>query len=352
MFSHFSKLTKDSVGVDIGTSSIKVVHLGFSNEKPFLKNFVIARLKEGSIQTSNQIIAGKQVSKILTLALQRSGINSKDVSFSIPAFSSFVSFMIIPKVPENEIISKVEAEAKRLIPVPLSEVSLGWEIVEENQKIKSVGMKAKGEDEMKILLMAVSKDTIAKYEAIARASKLNLGSIEVESFALIRCLVGEDRGAFLILDIGSRICNALIVAEGSLRGTRNMDIGGGGITESISRGMDVDFARAENLKKDRGMEDPQLFNLISPTLDRIIQDLKRTIDIYNQKNAGKKIEKIILIGGTSKLKGFKTYLQENLGLKIIENNPLEKINFNAKDKKILDSFKEELAVAIGTALKK
>ena len=170
--SPLAKSAKESIGVDIGTSAIKIVYLKLTSNKPVLKNFVIARLKEGSIQTSNQIIAGKQVSKILTLALQKGGIESRDVSFSIPAFSSLVSFFTIPWVPEDKIAVKLEEEAKKYIPVPLSEVSLGWNIIDEDQKIKSVGMRAKDKKgEMKILLMAVSKDTIEKYETIARNSQ-------------------------------------------------------------------------------------------------------------------------------------------------------------------------------------
>ena len=101
--SPLAKQAKESIGVDIGTSAVKIVYLKLTSNKPVLKNFVIARLKEGSIQTSNQIIAGKQVSKILTLALQKGGIESRDVSFSIPAFSSLVSFFTIPWVPEDKI---------------------------------------------------------------------------------------------------------------------------------------------------------------------------------------------------------------------------------------------------------
>ncbi|MEA3273197.1 MAG: type IV pilus assembly protein PilM [Patescibacteria group bacterium] len=347
-----AKSAKESIGVDIGTSAIKIVHLKLTGGKPVLKNFVIARLKEGSIQTSNQIIAGKQVSKILTLALQKGEIESRDVSFSIPAFSSLVSFLVIPQIPEDKIAEKLETEAKKYIPVPLSEVSLGWNIIDEDQKIKSVGMRAKDKKgEMKILLMAVSKDTIAKYETIARNSQLNLGSIEVESFALIRCLVGDSKEATIILDIGSRVCNTLIVADGFLRGARNIDIGGGSISETISRGMNIDFIRADNLKRERGMEDPQLLNLITPTIDRIIHEVKRTLDIYNQKNSNKKVKKVILIGGTSKLKGFETYLQEKLNLEIIEGNPWAQIDFKEDDRSILENFKNELAVAIGTAMK-
>ena len=350
--SPLAKQAKESIGVDIGTSAVKIVYLKLTSNKPVLKNFVIARLKEGSIQTSNQIIAGKQVSKILTLALQKGGIESRDVSFSIPAFSSLVSFFTIPWVPEDKIAVKLEEEAKKYIPVPLSEVSLGWNIIDEDQKIKSVGMRAKDKKgEMKILLMAVSKDTIEKYETIARNSQLNLGSIEVESFALIRCLIGESKEATIILDIGSRICNTLIVANGLLRGTRNIDMGGGNISETISRGMNIDFIRADNLKKERGLEDPQLLNLITPTIDRIIHEVKRTLDIYNQKNSDNKIEKIILIGGTSRLKGFKTYFQEKFNLKIVEGNPWEQIDFKEDDRSILENFKSELAVAIGTAMK-
>jgi type IV pilus assembly protein PilM len=338
-----------SIGIDIGTSSIKIVHLSGSTEKVVLENFVIARLKEGLIQNSNQIIAGKQIAQIIKVAMEKGGIKSGTISFSIPTFSSFSSFITLPRSDEENLASKVEIEARKYIPVPLSEVSLGWEIVPDNYKPRSMEIKSQ-EKIIKILLMAVSKDIIQKYEAIARSAGLNLGSMEVETFSLIRCLIGQDKTPSLIIDIGSRVSNLMIVTEGFLRGSSSIDVGGGEVTEAVARGMGVDFIRAEALKKEWGVDNPQVAELITPVILRIVQGIKKAIESYEKNNPSKKMEKIILIGGTSKMKGFKEYLKKELNLKIEDGNSLKLVSVEKLVEPLVQKFKDELAVAVGIAL--
>lgn len=349
MIKLFPEKTKENVGIDIGTSAIKIVHLDLATERPVFKNFAIARLKRGLIQSSNQIIAGKQTAKILSIALEKSGIYCKNVSFSIPSFASFISFITIPKVFEGDLESKIKIEARKYIPVPLSEISLGWELIENDTKAMEV---ASQEKKIKILLMAVAKNVIEKYEAIARDSKLNLHSIEVEGMSLIRSLIGEEKKTTLLLDIGSRICNILIVAGGTLRGSRNIDVGGGNFSEAIARSLNIDFVRSETMKKEWGMNEAQLSNIIIPVMERITQELIRMLDLYNKKNPAKPVERIILSGGTAKLKGVREYLFEKLGLEVLPGDPWRQVNYEKRYDNLLQGFKDELAISIGLAMKR
>ncbi|MBD3300604.1 MAG: type IV pilus assembly protein PilM [Candidatus Moranbacteria bacterium] len=347
----FEKGKLESVGIDVGTSSIKAVHLDLRSRTPVLKNFTIARLKKGSIQTSNQIIAGKQISKILKFALKKSNIDCRDASFSVPNFSSFISFINIPRANPEQIPELIKREAVKFIPVPLGEVTLGWELLKARSGDKK-SFEINDSGQMKILLMAIANDTIQKYETIAKDSKLNLGSIEPENFSLIRCLVGpqEMNNAVAILDIGSRICNILVAVSGSLRATRNVDVGGGDITNAIARGLGVDIVRSEALKKEGGLSDPRLTELISPVVGRIVDELKRVIKAYNQKNSSTPVQKVLTVGGTSKLKGFEEFLKKETGLMVVDGDPWSQISFSRDQESIIRSFQYELAVAIGIAM--
>ena len=350
LFDVFEKNKLDSIGVDVGTSSIKAVHLDLRSSRPVFKNFAIARLKKGSIQTSNQIIAGKQISKILGFGLKKSGIKTSDASFSVPNFSSFISFINVPKASAKEMPSLVKQEAVKFIPIPLSEVTLGWELIDDKELKKSFDMQ--NGDSAKVMLMAIANDTIKKYETIAQDTSLNLGTIEPENFSLIRCLIGkeDEKKNVAILDIGSRICNILITYKGSLRATKNVDVGGGDITNAISRGLGVDITRSEALKKEGGMEDPRLTDLIMPIIGRIGDELKKVIDNFNGENNSRKVDQVMVVGGTSKLKGFKGYLTKITNLPIVEGDPWSQIRFSPHQAPIIKSFQYELAVAIGVAM--
>ncbi|MBU2025483.1 MAG: type IV pilus assembly protein PilM [Patescibacteria group bacterium] len=346
----FGDNENDSVGIDIGTSAIKIIHLKINNDgKAVFRNFAIARLRQGTIQSASHIFISQQISQILKLALDKSKIKCRSASFSIPSFSSFISFISIPKVYEDDLDNKLQIEARKYIPIPLSKVSLGWEIINEQEASKSMGVEAQ-EEKIKVLLMAVSNDTIQKYESIAQNSGLNLKSIEVESFSLVRCLTKNEKETVLILDIGSRVCNILIVSQGFLRGSRNIDLGGGDISEAISRSLNVDYSRSELLKRNLGNDDPQLSKVINPIISRITSESKRIIDAFNSKNPNRKVKKVILSGGTAKLKGFPQTLNSELNLPVIEGDPWQNIKISDKHRPILDKFKYELAVATGIAM--
>jgi len=340
------------IGIDIGTSGIKIVEIEHTNKKDaILKNYVSASFRENLPQRDKEKrITKEEVTELLKMAIKEGGIKTKNASFSIPSFSSFLSFVTMPKVSEADIQNAITNEAKKFIPVSLKEVVLGWEVIEEtaNKEIANI----RDENKMKVLLLAVPKDIVSKYNEIAQDSGLKMKNLEVEAFPLTRALVSNNKKTLVIVDIGSRVCNILIVSNGNLRGARNIGVGGDDLTDILSRSIDINYERAEELKRTEGLLNRQVSELLTPVIGNITNELKRVIAVYKSKNPQKEIEEIILSGGTASLKGIVEFFYNQLRVHTVVGDPWKNLIVENRLKPAIIKKGASFSIAIGLALKK
>ena len=196
---------KSYVGVDIGTTSIKIVELGGKKgEKPFLKNYgtlegygYLERINN-AIQTSNLKMMEKDVVQLLVLLLRQLKIETKDAVASIPSFSAFTTLLDIPQMTKAETDQAVEYQAQAYVPVPISDVVLDYTVV--NQYEDDRGVK-----KQQIFLVSVQKEIVKRYQEIFRSAGLNLKVLEIEGLSLARVLTSGDPTTTLIIDIGGRL---------------------------------------------------------------------------------------------------------------------------------------------------
>src|SRR3989344_143238 len=239
----FSKSNK-VLGVDIGSSNIKIAEVEFSNPK-------LARLVTYGMVNSPYAINGvngstaiPQIAQILKTLCARAGVSIKQCVISLPNSSVFTSIVELPKMSDKEMNSAVEFEAKKYVPLSLADVDLAWSPVEES---------ASSQTSQKILLTAVPKQITKDYRQIFSLAGLELIAGEIEALSLIRSLIGNQSTNCVIIDIGAKSTGLNIIENGYLRLSRNMNIGGETITKKISQTLNISFLRAEQFKKDFGV---------------------------------------------------------------------------------------------------
>jgi len=353
MLELFGLSQKRQIGVDIGTSGIKIVEVEYTSKSkdPILRNYVSASFRENLPQkTREKRITKEEVTALLKIALKEGSLSTRSSSFSIPAFSSFLSFVTMPKVKKGDIKDAITNEAKKFIPVSLKEVVLGWEVIEEVSS-KEVANIRDG-NKMKVLLLAVPKDIVAKYKDIASESSLKMRNLEVEAFPLMRALTINNKKTMVILDIGSRVCNILIVSNGNLRGARNIGIGGDDFTEILSRSINITYQRAEELKIREGLLNKQVSELLVPVIGNITSELKRVIAMYKSKNPHKEIEGIVLSGGSAAMKGIAEFFFNQLRIHTKIGDPWKNLIVDDRIKPAVMEKGGAFTIAIGLALKK
>ncbi len=339
------------LGVDIGTSSIKIAEIANDSPKPRLKNYAILDSYEhlerpnSAIQTNSLKIAEKDTAELLKKLVKEAGFGAKEAIVSIPSFSVFTTLLEIPKMSEIDINKTMSFQARQYIPLPVSEVEIEWLKVGEREEETGVIQQ--------IFLISVPKEIIGKYQNIFVLAGLKLKALELESLSLVRTLI-NDSVPQIIVDIGAFSSNILISDNGFLKANVPSDFGGAALTKSIANGLGISFKRAEELKKQKGLAasggDYELSTLPQVFLDVIIKETTKAKENY-EKNCGRKIEKIILTGGGAKLIGIAEYFSEQTGLPAAAGNSLSTVTYRPEIELLVKDLGPELAVAVGLGIK-
>lgn len=310
-----------------------------------------------------------EVVKIINDLTQKAKFQVRDAVFSIPIFSTFTTLIELPSMPKEEIDQAIKFEARQYIPIPINDVVYDWDFVGMSRFKKDFNASAnKKLEKAKIILVAVPKEIINRYINIAKLSNLNLKGLESENFSLIRSLLGNDRSSSCIIDIGSRNTNVSIVDKGSLILTRSIDTSGVDFTRVIVKGMGVDSARAEEIKRTEGLSgfgkgdnsssggpvdlkgEKEIAKILFPIVDIIAMEAEKIINIYSKKN-GSSVGKIILTGGSANLPGFTDYLSKKLNKPVFIGNPWSRIVYLKELEKVLQARSANFAVAVGAAMR-
>jgi type IV pilus assembly protein PilM len=241
---------------------------------------------------------------------------------------------------QNELGSAVEFEAKKYVPLALSEVDLSWTVT---------GDAAGPKDLLSILLTAVPKQITKNYMRMFDLAGLEPEVGEIEALALIRSLIGNASMNCVIIDIGARSTGLNIIEGGFLRLSRNLNIGGDTITDKIAQSLTVSESRAEQFKKDFGISNSTFIpDTVKPVLNLIKTEVKQLLTIYQSQNA--RLEKILLVGGGANLPGIVDFF-EDLQLKVELGNPLVSVGYAQDLEPVLKRYALSLPIAIGLALR-
>jgi len=353
----FSFLQKNyAVGVDFGTSSIKVVELYYRDGKIHLNNYgsVSLDLSDPSESMKGGLsFEARRRSYFLALLAKMKIKNQENIFVSMPGFSGLVSLVEFPNMSDEELSQAIQFEGKKYIPADTNEVALSWDIVKREQRtILEKIEKNKKSEKIEVLLVAALKKDVAQVESIIQGTQYKLKAIELETFSLSRSLVGEDLGTYLIIDIGFKVCNFILVHKGIVRANRNIDIGGNEITNTIAESMNITWDRAEQLKKTgkNFLQDNEL-SVVFPSLDLVVNESKRILVAFQEKNSQLKVDKIILSGGSSGLSGLSTFFQQKFGIESEIGDPWRKISFDESVEKHIRRMGASYSVAIGLALR-
>jgi type IV pilus assembly protein PilM len=348
------------LGIDIGTYSIKVVEIKVKSNKPVLTNYAWMSLDDAKGKEDSSFNDGSWPA-YLNRILREAKISCKNAYVSIPASSAIITMVEFPNIAREDLDQAIRYEAHKYIPTSLDEVALSWDVVSIKnpgslaEKFNTQALQNKtgknSESKIQVVLVAAPKNKVAKYEKLIKDLGLELKAIEIDSFSMVRSLIGNDPGNFIIVDIGSRICNIILVEEGIIKVSRSINVGGRDITKTIAASLRLDEARAKEMKTS-GKDFLSGRNaLLFPALGSITEEIKRILSDYYMSESGTGIESIILSGGTASLTGLSSYIQGLLRIKTIIGNPFSRIAFDEKASKRIRKVKTQFSVAAGLALK-
>lgn len=363
---------KSAIGIDIGSSSMKIVQIKNDHGRLILETYgelatgPYADMAVGQAVTLTPEKQGEMVQDLL----KESNVTTAVGAFSIPLKSSLLVVLEMPDLKPADLAKAIPIEARKYIPVPISEVALDWWIiprttnsfeteVDESGVEKPEAPKKKTE----VLAVAIHKGTITQFETVAHIARVQSQFFEIETFSAIRSsFVGRDLGATAIIDMGAGTTKMAIVDYGVVKLSHTIGKGAQDVTMAISKSLGVDFAKAEEIKREIGLKRPtkqlpghtmsidDVGFATNPIIEYIFAEANRAIVNY-QKKYKRSVDRAVLIGGGSLLKGVQDVAVRYLGSEVSIGNPFEKVESPAFLSPVLREAGPEFAVAIGLALR-
>jgi type IV pilus assembly protein PilM len=352
------------LGIDIGNSALKIVEL--SNHKGQPKLVTYGYLEQGHeiLKTGNEVAKEKAIQS-LKLVCQKARTTTTKAIAALPSYTVFSSIISLPEMSKKELSSAVQWEAKKIVPMPLEEMILDWKILENfSDNIKTeklsgnnvpVDIKTPGKKYLKVLITAAPQNLVTRYLEIFKGAGLELVSLETEAFALERVLIGHEKVPIMIVDIGAATTNISVNVASVPLINRSIDLGGQTITKTIANSLNVDMERAEQFKRDFGLDSSnqnasQIPKRIEFMIASIVNEIRYVLNLYQNQSQGT-IEKIILTGGSSFLPHLSEYFQKTLNIEVFIGDPWAKIVYPIELSPVLTEVGPRMSVAVGLAMR-
>ncbi|HYF28836.1 MAG TPA: type IV pilus assembly protein PilM [Candidatus Paceibacterota bacterium] len=356
--SFFSKLfastkkSKSVIGIDVGSSSLKVVQLRRDGGTAILETYgelALGPYSGGEVGTATNLPAAK-IAESLKDLLREANVTSTDAGVSIPFSRSLLTLVSLPyRESADEQKTVIELEARKYIPVPVSEVQLDWFILPQ-----PIPEGQQAPQKVDVLLVAVHNDELKLLEQVVNEAQLSATFYEIEIFSTIRSVVDEPVKPVLVLDIGASATKVYVVEHGVVALSHNIPKGGQDVTRTIATAHGMPIAKAEILKKEHGFQggtDAYDRKTIELVFSRIFEEAKRAMTQY-ETAAGKAISALILTGGGGVTKELGQYAQTFFSAPVQLADPFSKAEAPAFMQPVLKEIGPEFAVAVGLALRK
>lgn len=278
---------------------------------------------------------------------------SKIAVVSLPVSSIFHAVVTLPAVKKEELDHLVKAEVKKLLPMPLEEMALDYQVL--------AGLPVNSSQ--RVLVNAVPHKLIEFYTKVFQRAGLTLDALEPESTALTRCLVGRDQAVAMIIDVGAERTNFFIIDQGAPITHQSIESGGDKIDKILQNILGIDQELTEQVKYDlfdylpapdnNILGEQKWLDILMPVADPIIKEIEVSFELYLRQtgNEGKRPEKIILTGGMGPLPFLAKYIQEKFKIKCYVGDAWARVVYQDGLKPVLREIGPRLSVAIGLALR-
>lgn len=348
------------LGIDLGSASFKVVQLKKEKERAVLQTYGELSVGPYAGKKAGQavVLSEDKMIEAITDLLKESNVKTKKASVAIPLKASFVTTISLPMIAGKKIEDVIKLEARRYIPVPISETVFDWKLLPDGGAEEDLGEalddKVKKNEMVNVLLVAIHKDTVEQYKRIIAKLGIELESFEIEIFSVVHSSLGREISPVLIVDFGASTTKIAIVDHGIVRIVHTINKGSQDLTLALAHSLNIDFDRAEEMKMEIGLsskpEHKELVNVMRPILQYIFSESNRAILDY-QKKYKRVVSRIVLSGGGALLNGLVDDVVNNFGIETSNADPFSKTDFPAFLEPALRKTGPSFGTALGLALR-
>lgn len=336
-----------TIGLDIGSSSIKAVVLSHKGKQVKLFSFgSVAAPSPGILSDADiDLEAEAKVIKNLLASIKALGTS---VVIALPESKIFTRVVSdLPFLSDEELSPAIRYSAEEFVPLPADQVDLYWQVIS----------RSKPQNNTHVFVVASPKNTVKKYLKVLEMAKLTPLALETELIAATRALVENNPYAptTLIVQLGASSTDFAVVSKGVILLTRSIGTGGMALTRSIAQYLNFEPMQAEEYKKTYGLLEDQLggkiYQILKPLADVMVSEAQRVIQSFQSKYPQNPIKRVVLTGGGAKLPGLVVYFANTVGLEIQEADPWYFIEKDPGLQAKLTSDAALYTVAVGLAMR-
>jgi type IV pilus assembly protein PilM len=342
---------KDVVGIDVGSSSVKLVQLKEVKGGYRLLNLGIAQLPPEAI-VDNTVMDSVAVVEAIRNLVENQKIKTKNVATSVSGHSVIIRKISMPAMTEDEVAASIEWEAEQFIPFEISEVNLDFQIL---------GPDVKDPSQMTVLLVAAKKDFVNEGLSVFGECGLNPVVLDIDCFALENAYQANydtDEGDIVALvDIGAGEMNVNVLKGGNSVFTRDIQVGGNMFNEEIQKRLGLNSEEAEQIKlggEVEGVDAAALSTVLSESADSLAQEIQRSLDYFSATSADDKVGRLFISGGVVRMAGISEVLEQRLGVPVEILNPFRRIEIDEEhfDPEYVQAVSPLFAVGMGLAMRR
>ncbi len=341
--------SKQIVGLDIGSSSVKAVELKRVGKGVNLTNLGLETLPQEAV-VDGAIVDTGAVSNTIAQIFTDKKIKTKSVATSVSGHSVIVKRLTMAGMNDQDLQDAIQVEAAQHIPFDIAEVNMDYQVIEGDENSAN----------MDVLLVAAKKDKVLYYTHVLSLPRLTPAVVDIDAFALQNAYefnYEPEPGAIVaLLNIGASVMNINLVRGQSPLFVRDVSVGGNQYTDSLTKELDLSFEDAERVKMGKnvpGVSDEARLPVLKSVSEIIILEIQKTLDYFRSTAAGEQIQKIYLAGGSARVTGLLDMLKDEFSIPVDELNPFLKINYDAAGPfgELVNENSPRLAVAVGLALR-
>ena len=345
----YRKPSKGLVGVDISSTTVKLLELSVKNGRYWVESYALLPLPENSV-VEKSILNSEAVGDALERVVNLSNPRSTNVAIAVP------TSMVINKIIEMEADMtdeerevQIRMDAEQYIPFPLDEVSLDFEVLPD---------RLANPNRVNVLLVATRTENVDSRAEVLDMAGLAAKIADVESYAMERAFavfadtLPMGANTVGILDIGHTMTTLSVMQKGKIIYSREQVFGGKQLTQDVQSRYGLSFEEAGRAKKERSLPDDYDTEVLEPFLEAVVQQAARSLQFFFSSSQFNEIDHILLAGGNANIPGLAKLLQQKLGYRVTIANPFLQMGFSPQiDIKKIENDASSLMVACGLALR-
>ncbi|MGC1176705.1 MAG: type IV pilus assembly protein PilM [Candidatus Saccharimonadales bacterium] len=333
----------DFFSLDIGTTAIRLVQLrGSSTPKALVKYAYVP--VDSNIALSDSKADQQKLAQTVAQLVKQAGVSTKNVAVGIPSSRVFTTVADVERMSDAELAKAIPYQADALIPTPLAESKIDWALIGDSPADKT---------KQEILLTSVPNNFVEQRLDMLESVGLNVIAFEPDNLAMARALAVPNAAAQLLLDVGRRATDLVVVLNGVPHLTRSIPTGVEAIVRAAMQNLTIDEKQAEQfifkfgLSKDK--LEGQVFQAITGTVDLLTVEIEKSIKFFQTRYSEAKIDRIVVTGGASVMPEFPLYLANKFGLNVEIGNAWQGVTFGRDRQNELLAISNQFGVAVGLA---